>query len=104
DELAVRGGGAGRGDLLEATHDATQDEVAHGPGLRRRPRLRAVIRDRRLAARGAAAAGPAGAVVAVEIGAYLGRPGVRLAVLATRARGSVSAAEGQVVHEPVGVD
>ncbi len=58
------------------------DEVAHRPGLGRRERLRAVVRDRLGVPAGAAADAPAVAVVPVEIGADGARARRRLAVLA----------------------
>ena len=58
------------------------EEVAHGPGLRRRERLGPVVRDRLGVLAGPAAQAPAVVVVPVEVGPDRARSRRRLAVLA----------------------
>ena len=100
DLLTGRVEGDGRLDLLATADPATGHEVADGPRFRRRERLRTMVGRGGLRARRPAAAGPVVAVVAIDVGADRGRPGVRLAVLAPGAIGRA----GQVVLGAVGVD
>src|SRR5207244_6224849 len=87
-------------DLLAAVHDATVDEVAHGPCFRRGKPGRAPIEVARRVRARAAAAAPVVVVVAVEIGPDGGAARRGLAILAPE----VIAAAGDVVFAAVGID
>ncbi len=105
DELAVRVQRDVSPDLLDPADDPAVDEVADDPRLRCRPGGPAAVRDRRWPRRRSAAASPVVAVVAIDVGPDVARPGVWLAVLAPRAVGRVGAVNaGQVVLGTVRVD
>ena len=61
-------GTRGGTDLLATADDPAGEEVAHGPGLGRRERLRAAVCDRLRVRAGPAAAAPSIAEVPVEVG------------------------------------
>ena len=87
-------------DLLASADHPAIDEVADGARFRGREGLRAAIRVGRLRARRAAAAGPAVAVVAVEVGADVARA-------RSSAGGSCANAirrTGEVIFPAVGID